>query len=145
MWLPSSAPELEIRGNLKKSHIPELGYLRILNKTDESILFINEAKIVGAWYLDVNSLDEYYETSAMKLMVISPESKVEIYKMNDNLFNTIMELNEECKLSLPVELEFIIDKYDANSPIDRDKLLLKYGIRDPSENDLDTLINEYTK
>lgn len=145
MWLPSSDPELEIRGNLKKSHIPELGYLRILNKTDESILFINEAKIVGAWYLDVNSLDEYYETRAMKLMVISPESKVEIYKMNDNLFNTIIELNEECKLSLPVELEFIIDKYDANSPIDRDKLLLKYGIRDPSENELDTLINEYTK
>jgi len=78
-------------------------------------------------------------------MMIRPESKVEIYKMNDKLFNTILELNEECKLSLPVELDFIIDKYDANNPVDRDKLLLKYGIRDPSENDLDTLIKEYTK
>ncbi len=145
MWLPSNEPEMEIRGNLKKTHIPELGYLMVLNEENESILFINDAKIVGAWYLDVDSLDEYYETRAMKMMVISPESKVEIYKMNDNLFNTIMELNEECKLSLPVELEFIIDKCDANSPIDRDKLLLKYGIRDPSDNDLDTLIKEYTK
>lgn len=145
MWLPSNEPETVIKGNLKKSHIPELGYLRFLNDGNESILFINEGKIVGACYLDSKSLEEFYENRAMKLMAIGPESTVEIYKMKEKLFNTIIELNEECKLSLPVELDFIIDKYEANTPIDRDKLLLKYGIRDPSENDLDTLIKEYTK
>ncbi len=145
MWFPSSEPEMVRRGNLKKTHIPDLGYIRFIDKGNESILFISEEKIVGAWYLDIDTLEEYYETKAMKLMMIRPESKVEIYKMNDKLFNTILELNEECKLSLPVELDFIIDKYDANNPVDRDKLLLKYGIRDPSENDLDTLIKEYTK
>lgn len=145
MWLPSNESEMIIKGNLKKTHIPDSGYLRFLNGGNESILFISSARIVGAWHLDIDSLEEYYETKAMQLMIINPESKVEIYKMNENLFKTIMELNEECKLSLPVELDFIIDKYDANSPVDRDKLLLKYGIRDPSECDLDNLINEYTK
>lgn len=145
MWLPSNEPETVVRGNLKKTHIPDLGYLRFVDKGNESILFTGNGKIVGAWHLDVESLEEYYETKAMKLMTIGPESKIEIYRMNENLFKTIIELNEECKLSLPVELDFIIEKYDANSPVDRDKLLLKYGIRDPSENDLDTLINEYTK
>ncbi len=145
MWLPSNEPEKVIRGHLKKKHIPELGYLRFLDESSESILFISEEKIVGAWYMDTDSLDEYYENKAMKLMMITPESQIEIYKMNESLFNTIMELNEECKLSLPVELDFLIDKYDTNTPVDRDKLLMKYRIKDPSENDLDTLINEYTK
>lgn len=145
MWFPSSEPEMVVKGKLKKSHIPDLGYLRFLDNGNESILFINNEKIVAAWHLDADSLEEFYETKAMKVMVIIPESEVEIYKLNENLFKTIIELNEECKLSLPVELDFIIEKIDAITPVDRDKLLLKYGIRDPSENDLNTLINEYTK
>ena len=143
MWLPSNEPEKVIKGNLKKSEIPQRGCIRILDKGNESILFIKDEEIIGAWYLDINTLIEHYETEAMELLSINPESKVEIYNLESKLFKTIIELNEESKLSLPIEIDFIIEKFELNTPIDRDKLLLKYGIHDPSSTDLDTLIKKY--
>lgn len=145
MWLPSNEPDRVMKGSLNKTHLPDLGYIRVLDKGNESILFIKNGKIVGAWHLDVDSLKESYENKAMELMIIRSESKIEVYNMEFKLFETIIELNEESKLSLPVEINFIMEKYDENSPVDRNKLLLKYGIRQPSEDDLETIINEYTK
>lgn len=143
MWLPSNEPEKVIKGKLKKSEIPTLGYLRVLEKGNESVLFIKDEKIVGSWYLDINTLAEYYEAKAMELLTIKDGSKIEIYNMGSKLFETIVELNEESKLSLPVGIEFIVEKIGSNTPVDRNELLLKYGIRDPSSNDLDVIINQY--
>lgn len=145
MWLPSSEPGIMVQGNLKKTQLPLLGYVRVLDKGNESIIFIKDEKIVGAWHLDVECLAESYENKAMELMVIGPESKIEIYELDSNLFETIIELNEESKISMPVEVDFIMDRYNANSPVDRDKLLLKYRIREPTEKDVENLIKEYTK
>ncbi len=145
MWLPSNEPEFKVNGSLKKSHLPDLGYIRILDRGNESILFTKDEKIVGAWHLSIESLEEFYENKAMEIMFIGPESQIEIYKMNSNLFQTIIELNEESKLSLPIEIDFILDRYNANNSVDRDKLLLKYRIREPSDHDVEKLINDYTK
>ena len=145
MWLPSNEPEFVANGSLKRSHIPNLGYLRVLDKGNESVLFIKDEKIVGAWHLDVESLEEFYENKAIKSIIITSESKVELYKMEIKLFETIIELNEESKLSLPVEIDFILDKYNINKSVDRDELLEKYRIRELSQKDVETLINEYTK
>lgn len=145
MWLPSNEPEFVANGSLKQSHIPNLGYLRVLDKGNESVLFIKDEKIVGAWHLDVESLEEFYENKAIKSIIITSESKVELYKMEIKLFETIIELNEESKLSLPVEIDFILDKYNINKSVDRDELLEKYRIRELSQKDVETLINEYTK
>jgi len=144
MWLPSNEPEIVINGSLKKSHLPDMGYIRILDKGNESVLFIRDEKIIAAWHLDIETLEEHYENKAMEMMNIRPESQVEIYKMGSKLFETIIELNEESKLSLPVEIDFIIEKYTENSPVDRDKLLSKFGIREPSADDVETLINRFT-
>jgi hypothetical protein len=65
--------------------------------------------------------------------------------MSSKLFGTIIELNEESKLSLPVSIDFIMDRYNANNSSDRDKLLLQYRIREPSEMDVEKLIDDYTK
>lgn len=145
MWLPSNEPEFVANGSLKRSHLPNLGYLRVLDKGNESVLFIRNEKIVGAWHLDVESLEEFYENKAIKSIIITPESKVELYKMESKLFETIIELNEESKLSLPVEIDFLLEKYNINKSVDRDELLEKYRIREPSQKDVETLINEYTK
>jgi hypothetical protein len=143
MWLPYNEPDRLITGNLKRSHLPDLGYLRVLDEGNESILFIKDEKIVSAWHLDIETLIEYYENKAIELLNIRAETQLEVYEIEPKLFDTITELNEECKLSIPVEVEFIVEKYGTKSPIDRDKLLLKYGIRDPSSNDLETLIKKY--
>lgn len=145
MWLPSNEPEFVANGSLKRSNLPSLGYLRVLDKGNETVLFIKDEKIVGAWHLDVESLEEFYENKAIKSVIITPESKVELYKMETKLFETIIELNEETKLSLPIEIDFILVKYNINKSVDRDELLEKYKIREPSQKDVETLINEYTK
>jgi hypothetical protein len=145
MWLPSDEPGFKVHGSLKKSYLHDSCYIRVLDKGNESILFIKGEKIVGAWHLDIESLEEFYENKAIEVMFIGPESQIEIYKMSSKLFGTIIELNEESKLSLPVSIDFIMDRYNANNSTDRDKLLLQYRIREPSEVDVEKLIDDYTK
>ena len=71
MWLPSDDPKEKMYGNkLAKEHIPSLGYIRILNDDYESILFLNEDLIVGAWHLDARTLHELYENDAMERIKI---------------------------------------------------------------------------
>ena len=93
MWLPSNEPVFLVHGSLKKSNLPDLGYIRILDTGNESILFIRDEKIVGAWHLNIESLEEFYENKAIEIMFIGPKSQIEIYKMSCNLFETIIELN----------------------------------------------------
>ena len=144
MWLPSDEPEITMYGNkFEHSYLPSIGYIRILNEDYESILFLNDGLIVGAWYLDAGTLNELYENNAMELVKILPESKVEIFKTNHKLFETIMELNEECKLSLPLSIAMFWDKIGLNSTDSREKLLSKYRINEISENDVETLLNDY--
>jgi hypothetical protein len=143
MWLPSDEPKKIIKSNLKKTHIPDLGYIRVLDEGNESILFIKEKKIVGAWHLEIDKLEEYYEDKAMTLIDIRPESSVEIYNLEKKLFETILELNEESKLSLPLEIDLVLEKYELDKHVDRENLLKKYRIQDPSSNDLDVIIKEY--
>lgn len=144
MWLPSDDPKEKMYGNkLSKDNIPSLGYLRILNEDYESILFLKNDLIVGAWYLDAKTLNELYENEAMEMVKILPESVIEIYATTQNLFNTVTELNEECKLSLPIKIDMFWDKIGLISTDSREKLLSRYRINEPSENDLENLINGY--
>lgn len=73
-------------------------------------------------------------------MSISPESRIEIYKLDDKMFSTIVDLNEECKLPLPAEIEFLLEKVEETN---REEILSKYKLRDPSEDDIDNLLNDY--
>ncbi len=141
MWLPSEDPEHTIRGNLKRSHIPELGYIKILEGGNESLLLIKNEKIVAAWNLNAESLEETHENKAMKLVDISPESRIEVYRIDDNMFSTIVDLNEECKLPLPIGIDFLLEKKAKD--VNRDDILSKYKIRDPSEDDIDNLLDGY--
>jgi len=141
MWLPSEDPEHTIRGNLKRSHIPELGYIKILEGGNESLLLIKNEKIVAAWNLNAESLEETNENKAMKLVDISPESRIEVYWIDDNMFSTIVDLNEECKLPLPIGIDFLLEKKAKD--VNRDDVLSKYKIRDPSEDDIDNLLDGY--
>jgi hypothetical protein len=144
MWLPSDEPQNRIYGNkLDKSYLPLLGYIRVLNDDYESIIFLNDDLIVGAWYLDANSLNELYENNAMEKVKISSESRIEIYETNEKLFKTVLELNEECKLSLPLRIDMFWDKIGLNSTDSREELLSKYRIHEPSVNDVENLINDY--
>lgn len=144
MWLPSDEPASKIWGNkLDESYLPSLGYIRVLNEDYESIIFLNDDLIVGAWYLDANTLNELYENSAMEKIKIVSESKIEIYETNEKLFKTIVELNEECKLSLPIRINMFWDKIGLNSTDSREELLSKYRINEPSVNDVESLINGY--
>ncbi|BDZ72216.1 DUF2226 domain-containing protein [Methanobacterium petrolearium] len=140
MWLPSEEPQHIVRGNLKISHMPDLGYIKILEGGNESLLLIKEEKIVAAWNLNVQSLEETYENKAMDLVIISPESRIEVYELDDNMFSTIIDLNEECKLPLPVEIDFLLEKVGESS---REEVLSKYRIIDPSEDDIDNLLEDY--
>lgn len=143
MWLPSDEePQYVLNGSLDKSKIPLTGYIRILSRWDESILFIKEGMIVGVWNLNTDSLKETYESRAMKLVDINSESTVEIYEMGNKLFETIMELNEEVKLSSELETKVILDRVQV-SESSREELLSKYRIKLPSENDVESLINDY--
>ena len=141
MWLPSEDPELTVRGNLKRSHIPELGYLKILEGGNESLLLVKDEKIIAAWNLNAESLEETHENKAMNMINISPESRIEVYQLDDNMFSTIIDLNEECKLPLPVEIEFLLE--NNAKEVNRTDVLSKYRIRDPSEDDIDNLLNDY--
>jgi hypothetical protein len=141
MWLPSEDPQHMVRGSLKISHIPDRGYIKILEGSNESLLLIKDEKIIAAWNLNIESLEETYENKALDLVHISPESKIEIYKLDDNMFSTIVDLNEECKLPLTAEIDFILTKQAEE--INRDDVLSRYRIRDPSEDDIDNLLNGY--
>ncbi|MBI5458850.1 DUF2226 domain-containing protein [Methanobacterium sp.] len=141
MWLPSEDPELTVRGNLKRSHIPELGYVKILEGGNESLLLVKDEKIIAAWNLNAESLEETHENKAMNMINISPESRIEVYQLDDNMFSTIIDLNEECKLPLPVEIEFLLE--NNAKEVNRTDVLSKYRIRDPSEDDIDNLLNDY--
>ena len=144
MWLPSDEPKNKIYGNkLDKSYLPSLGYIRILNDDYESILLLDGDLIVGAWYLDAQSLNELYENDAMEKVKILPESRIEIYEASEKLFKTVFELNDECKLSLPLRIDMFWDKVGLNSTDSREELLSKYRILEPSVNDVDNLINDY--
>jgi hypothetical protein len=143
MWLPSDEePKHVFHANLDKSKIPVNGYVRILSRMDESIIFIKQEMIVGAWNLSTNSLKEAYENKAMELMDINSESTIEIYEMGCKLFETIIELNEEVKLSSAVEIDFILNKVQ-DADVSRENLLSKYRIKEPSENDVENLLNDY--
>lgn len=143
MWLPSDEePKYVLNGSLVESKIPETGYIRILSRWDESILFIRERMIVGAWNLNTDSLKETYEGRAMKLVDVNSESTVEIYEMGKKLFETIMELNEEIKLASEVGIGFVLDRVQVPES-SRDDLLSRYRIQQPSENDVESLINDY--
>lgn len=141
MWLPSEDPEHTIRGNLKRSLIPEMGYVKILEGGNESLLLVKDEKIIAAWNLNAESLEETHENKAMNMINISPESRIEVYQLDDNMFSTIVDLNEECKLPLPAGIDFLIEKNAKE--VNRKDVLSKYKIRDPSENDIDNLLEDY--
>jgi hypothetical protein len=143
MWLPADHPIEITYGNLERSDLPEFGYLRVLNPDNEAILFIKDGVIVGSWCMDVVSLNEFYENKAMEMIQILHDSNLEVYETDKSLFNTLIELNEECKLSLPIEVELILNKDDISDIKSREDLLSKYRIREPSEDDLDSLITNY--
>jgi hypothetical protein len=143
MWLPTDHPVKITYNNLKRSHLPEFGYLRVLNSDNEAILFIKEDMIVGSWCMDVLSLNECYEDKAMKQIKISQDSNLEVYDMNNNLFSTLLELNEECKLSLPVEIDLLLNEIAISDIKSREDILAKYRIKDPSDQDLEGLLNDY--
>ena len=144
MWLPSDEPKDKLYGNkLDKSYLPLYGYMRVLNENYESILFLSDNIVVGAWYLNVESLNELYENDAMEKVKILGESRIEIYETGQKLFKTILELNEECKLSLPIRIDMFWDKIGLNSTDSREELLSKYRINEPSVIDVDNLIKDY--
>ncbi|MCK9152157.1 DUF2226 domain-containing protein [Methanobacterium alcaliphilum] len=142
MWLPTDNPKTMDYSNLKRSHLPEFGYLRVLNLDNEGIIFIKGDLIVGSWCMDVDSLEEFYENNAMKLIKIVSKSNLEVYKTDESLFDTLMELNEECKLSLPIEIDLILNE-NVSDFSSRESLLSKYRIRVPSEDDVESLLVGY--
>ena len=144
MWLPSDEPKEIFNGNkLNHSSIPSLGYIRVLNEDYEFILFIKDNLIVGTWYLNINSLTELYQNEAMEVIKILPESQIEIFEINLRLFKTVLDLNEECKLSLPIKIGMLWDKIGLNTNDSRETLLSKYRIREPSEDDIKNLVSTY--
>jgi hypothetical protein len=144
MWFPSDEPKEILSGNnLDKLLIPSLGYLRILNENYEYILFLNDNLIVGAWCLDIKSLSELFQNEAMDVIKILPDSRIELFEINPRLFKTILDLNEECKLSLPIRIEMFWDKIGFNTNVSRETLLAKYRIKEPSEEHIKNLVSTY--
>jgi hypothetical protein len=142
MWLPTEDPKIMEYGNLDKSDLPEFGYIKILNPDNEAVIFIKEGFIVGSWCMDASSLEEFHENKAMKSIDIAGDSKLEIYETNNSLFETLIELNEECKLSLPIEIKLIFNE-KVSDIASRKDLLEKYRIRAPSEEDVESLLLNY--
>ena len=142
MWLPTEDPIIMEYGNLDKSDLPEFGYIKILNRDNEAVIFIKEGFIAGSWFMDASSLEEFYENKAMKNIDIANDSKLEIYQTNNSLFETLIELNEECKLSLPIEIKLILNEKVLDIASRKD-LLEKYRIRAPSEEDVENLLLNY--
>lgn len=144
MWFPSEEPkEILIGNNLDKLSIPSLGYLRVLNEDYEFILFLNDNLIVGAWCLDIKSLSELFQNEAMEAIKILPDSRIELFEINSGLFKTILDLNEECKLSLPIRIDMFWDKIGFKTKVSREKLLAKYRIKEPSEEHIKNLVSTY--
>lgn len=142
MWLPTEDPKIREYENLEKSDLPELGYIKILNPDSEAVIFIKEGSIVGAWCMDSSSLEEFHENKAMKRIDIVNDSNLEIYETNNSLFETLIELNEECKLSLPIEIKLILNKRVSDIASRKD-LLEKYRIKVPSDDDVESLLVNY--
>ncbi|PKL67313.1 MAG: hypothetical protein CVV28_05435 [Methanobacteriales archaeon HGW-Methanobacteriales-1] len=142
MWLPTEDPKTMEYGNLDKSDLPEFGYIKILNRDNEAVIFVKESFIVGSWCMEVSSLEEFHENKAMKRIDIANDSKLEIYETNNSLFETLIELNEECKLSLPIEIKLILNERVSDISSRKD-LLEKYRIRAPSEEDVENLLLNY--
>lgn len=144
MWLPSDEPKEILRANkLNNSSIPNLGYIRVLNEEHELVLFLNDNLIVGTWCLDINSLKELFQNEAMEVIKILPDSRIEIFEINPGLFKTILDLNEECKLSLPIKIAVLWDKIGLNTNDSRETLLSKYKIKEPSEEYIKNLVGTY--
>ncbi len=129
-------------GNLDKSDLPEFGYIKIFKRDNEAVIFIKEGFIVGSWCMNASSLEELYENKAMKNIDIAIDSKLEIYATSKSLFETLIELNEECKLSLPIEIKLIFNEKVSDISSRKD-LLEKYRIRAPSEEDVESLLLNY--
>jgi hypothetical protein len=142
MWLPTDQPKIMKYGNLERSHLPEFGYIKVLNPENEAVIFIKEYLIVGSWCMDVNSLEEYCENNAMKRIDILHDSKLEIYKTDISLFETLIGLNEECKLPLPINIDIMLNE-KVSDISSRNDLLQKYRIRIPSEKDVESLLDSY--
>lgn len=142
MWLPFDNPKKMDYRLLKSSSMPEFAYIRILSGETESIVFIMRQMIVGAWHLDLNTLEETHSHKAMEKIEINDVSSIEVYEADEDLFRTLIELNDESKLSISLDSGVIINEMfmDVSS---REELLKRYRIRVPSEESIEKLIDDY--
>ncbi|MEJ8543329.1 DUF2226 domain-containing protein [Methanothermobacter wolfeii] len=142
MWLPFDNPKKMDYSVLKRSSLPEFAYIRVLNGDTESIVFLENERIVGAWHLDLNTLEENNGHTAMEKIEINQDSLIEVYEADEDLFRTLIELNDESKLSIPIEAEIILNEMfpDVSS---REELLKKYRIQVPGDEAIERLINDY--
>jgi len=93
MWLPSDEPEITMYGNkFEHSYLPSIGYIRILNEDYESILFLNDGLIVGAWYLDAGTLNELYENMQWSWLKFSLNQRLKFLKPIINYLKPLWSL-----------------------------------------------------
>ncbi|MDI6703033.1 DUF2226 domain-containing protein [Methanothermobacter wolfeii] len=142
MWLPFDNPKKMDYSVLKRSSFPAFAYIRVLSGDTESIVFLENERIVGAWHLDLNTLEENNGHTAMEKIEINQDSLIEVYEADEDLFKTLIELNDESKLSIPIEAEIILNEMfpDVSS---REELLKKYRIQVPGDEAIERLINDY--
>mgnify|MGYP000847677446 FL=1 len=142
MWLPFDNPRKMDYNVLKRSSVPEFSYIRILDNENEAIIFVTGNNIVGAWHIDFNTLEETHSHKAMERLEINHDSVVEVYETDADLFETLIELNDESKLSIPIDAEIIINEMflDKSS---REELLERYRIRVPTDEAIERLIEDY--
>jgi len=142
MWLPFDNPKKMDYRALKSSSLPEFSYIRILSGESETIVFIMREMMVGAWHLNLSTLEESHSHKAMEKIEINDDSIIEVYEADEDLFSTLIELNDESKLSIPLEADIIINEMfmDVSS---RDELLERYRIRVPSDESIERLISDY--
>jgi len=142
MWLPFDNPKKMDYRALRSSKLPEFSYIRILSGESETIVFIMREMIVGAWHLNLSTLEESHSHKAMEKIEIDDDSIIEVYEADEDLFSTLIELNDESKLSIPLEADIIINEMfmDVSS---RDELLERYRIRVPSDESIERLISDY--
>ncbi|MFB2623340.1 DUF2226 domain-containing protein [Methanothermobacter marburgensis] len=142
MWLPFDNPKKMDYRALKSSSLPEFSYIRILSGESETIVFIMREMMVGAWHLNLSTLEESHSHKAMEKIEIDDDSIIEVYEADEDLFSTLIELNDESKLSIPLEADIIINEMfmDVSS---RDELLERYRIRVPSDESIERLISDY--
>jgi hypothetical protein len=142
MWLPFDNPRKMDYSVLKRASMPEFSYIRILDNENEAIIFVMGDKIVGAWHIDLNTLKETHSHKAMERIEINHDSVIEVYETDLDLFETLIELNDESKLSIPIDAEIIINEMflDRSS---REELLERYRIRVPTDEAIERLIDDY--